>query len=302
MPNQSKNIEDLPEIFKKHLSSESKCADIVKWVGDLPPFPHIASQALNLVEQPDTTANKLSALLGKDTALAARVLKIANSAMYARQREITTINQAIMLIGFQTLKGIIIAATLKQFSRSPSKIEQLIWENSTSTAIAGRLLCKQLKCNVADEIFILSLLHDLGKLVLVKQAADQYKTVIEMVEGGKDFVSAEEEVLGFNHAVIGAMVLKKWSFPAETWETVLFHHNLAELNEDSPILEKTRILNAADLVAHSAGYGHPEGFPDCKEQTLLALKELGLNSDDLENLIAEVQEKFETEGSSFANA
>lgn len=294
--------DDLPEIFKKHLAGKGKCGDIVKWVGDLPPFPHVASQALSLVESPDTTANKLSALLGKDTALAARVLKIANSAMYARQREITTINQAIMLIGFQTLKGIIIAATLKQFSRNPSAVEQSVWENSTSTAIASKLLCKLLRNNFADELFILSLLHDLGKLVLIRQTPEDYKQVVELLPAGKTFAEAEEQVLGFSHAVIGAMVLKKWSFPKETWEPILYHHNLEAIPAQSSFIEQVKILNAADLIAHAAGIGHPEGYPDCTDAARNAVIGLNLPAESFDSLILEVKEKFEAEGSSFAKA
>src|SRR5258708_18788725 len=101
--------ENRPTEFEGRLAKGKDWREIVAWVGDLPPMPHVAARAISMVENPDTTAPELTDLLSSDTALAARVLKIANSAMFSRQREITTLNQAIMIIGFKALKGIIVA-------------------------------------------------------------------------------------------------------------------------------------------------------------------------------------------------
>ena len=105
-----------PREFEGRLSQGKDWREIVAWVGDLPPMPQVASRAISLVENPDTTASELTDLLSTDAALAARVLKIANSAMFSRQREITTLNMAIMVIRFKALKGIIVAATLRQLN------------------------------------------------------------------------------------------------------------------------------------------------------------------------------------------
>lgn len=106
-----------PQEFEGRLAQGKDWREIVAWVGDLPPMPQVAAKAIVMVEDPDTTAQKLTDLLSNDTALAARVLKIANSAMFSRQREITTLNQAVMVIGFKALKGIIVAATLRQLNK-----------------------------------------------------------------------------------------------------------------------------------------------------------------------------------------
>ena len=97
-----------PEEFTGRLAPGKDWREIVAWVGDLPPMPQVASRAISMVENPDTTASELTELLSSDTALAARVLKIANSAMFSRQREITTLNQAIMIIGFKQLGQLLV--------------------------------------------------------------------------------------------------------------------------------------------------------------------------------------------------
>ncbi|HQH28908.1 MAG TPA: HDOD domain-containing protein, partial [Oligoflexia bacterium] len=184
-----REVSAVPEEFRSH-ASEKDWKEIVAWVGDLPPLPHVAAQALNLIEDPDASARKLTELLGRDTALAARVLKIANSAMFARQREITTINQAIMTIGFKTLKGIIVAATLRQLNRKYGQIEHMVWENALCTAVACRLVAYHLRKPYVEELFLLGLLHDLGKLVLLRQLPAEYKAVVDRTTHGVTFIEA----------------------------------------------------------------------------------------------------------------
>ena len=98
---------------------------IAQMVSDLPPLPHVAIQAMRLMENPHVTTSQISELISHDTALAARLLKISNSAMFARRAKITTLSQAILMVGFKTLKGIILAATLRGMNRQESAMEGL---------------------------------------------------------------------------------------------------------------------------------------------------------------------------------
>ena len=285
--------------FEQRIAPGKDWKEIVAWVGDLPPLPHVAAQALSMIEDPDTTASKLTALLGGDTALAARVLKIANSAMFSRQREITTINQAIMTIGFKTLKGVIVAATLRQLNRKFGKIEQAIWENSTCTAIAARVIATKLKKAYAEETFLLGLLHDLGKLVLMRQVTKEYEALFNQTAKGITFVELEQKELGFNHALIGALVAKKWNFSLETCQAILHHHDEIPAEGRSDLDEKTLIIQAADLVSHALGYGHPEGYPDCMEPANKALAALGFTMGDATKVIEDVGAAYSEGGAAF---
>lgn len=285
--------------FEKRISPGKDWKEIVAWVGDLPPLPHVAAQALSMIEDPDTTAAKLTALLGGDTALAARVLKIANSAMFSRQREITTINQAIMTIGFKTLKGVIVAATLRQLNRKFGKTEQAIWENSTCTAIGARTIATKLKKPYAEETFLLGLLHDLGKLVLMRQVTKEYEAIFNETAKGTTFVELEQKQLGFNHALIGALVAKKWNFSMETCQAILHHHDVVPAENRNDLDEKTLIIQAADLVAHAIGYGHPEGYPDCLEPANKALMMLGLSMGDATKIIEDIKTAYSEGGAAF---
>lgn len=281
-----------PEEFKGRLSPGKDWTEIVAFVGDLPPLPHVASQAIVMVEDPDTTAGKLTNLLGQDTALAARVLKIANSAMFSMQREITTLNQAIMVIGFKSLKGIIVAATLRQLNRQFGKAEQMIWENSTCTAIGCHALTSYLRKPYVDEAFLIGLLHDLGKLVLVRQLPKEYQQIIAATKKGVSFMDVEQEQFGFAHPLIGALVAKKWNFSMETCQVILHHHDPLGDSVSSSADEKTAIVQAADSIAHLLGFGHPEGYPDQTENVAANLNRLGIPAAEHEKVIEQIKEAF----------
>jgi len=228
-------------------------------------MPHVASRAIGMVENPATSAQELTDLLSSDTALAARVLKIANSAMFCRQREITTLNQAIMIIGFKALKGIIVAATLRQLNKSFGALQRLVWENSMATAMCASALAKKLRKRYVEEIFLLGLLHSLGQIVFLSQEDlfKQYKEVLQLIKTkSMDYVSAEQQVFGFAHPLIGALVAKKWNFSAETCQVILhykdsFEHTPLENEQD----EKTALVQLADLLSHASGIGSPPGYP-----------------------------------------
>lgn len=292
----------VPEEYKGRVAAGKDWTEIVAWVGDLPPLPQVASRAIALVEDPDTNAGQLTELLGKDTALAARVLKIANSAMFACQREITTLNQAIMIIGFKALKGIIVAATLRQLNRRYGRLEQMIWINSTCTAVAAHCIAQKLKRHYVDEAFLLGLLHDLGKLVLVRQIPEDYQAIVRLsraADGGDFYHNVEQEQLGFSHPLIGALVAKKWNFSPETCQIILHHHDELSPPFSSELDEKTAVIQAADLIAHQLGYGHDRGYPNVEEPMRAILAPLGFEGSAAATLVDEVRAVFTEQSSAF---
>jgi len=274
--------------------------DIVAWVDDLPPLPIVASQALVLVENPNASALQLSNLLGKDPALAARVLKIANSAMFCFQREITTLNQAIMLIGFKSLRGIIVAATLRQISRRTSKLEQAIWQNSTCAALGASVISKKLQRQYGDEAFLYGLLHDIGKSVMMRHLPEVYASIIKESQKGRQCFEVESETLGYTHALVGALVAKKWNFPGDACQVILHHHDPLGVPFENETYEITAVVQLANLYAHKLGYGHFEGCTDPTPEAYRCAKDLGLDQAASDALCQEIGEMFTSQGSVFS--
>jgi len=297
------NHESAPSEFEGRLSKDRDWREIVAWVGDLPPMPQVASRAIGMVEDPDTTATELTDLLSTDAALAARVLKIANSAMFSRQREITTLNQAIMIIGFKALKGIIVAATLRQIHKSFGTLEKLAWESSMCAAACATVISKRLRKRYYEEVFLLGLLHNLGQLVLLHQTetARGYATVVRLIkEKGLDYVTAEQQVFGFAHPLIGALVAKKWNFSPETCQVILHYKDPIDGEKpENELEEKTAIVQLAELITHAAGIGNPEGYPQDQQTIKVVAGYVGFDSSKLDAVLSEIisdtQQQYQSE-------
>ncbi len=265
--------------------------EIVAWVSDLPPIPHVAAQVIRVVEDPNCSSEDLSKVIKMDAALAARVLKIANSAMFSRQREITTISQAIMIIGFKALKGIAIAATLRQMASDASEIQKLVWENSICAAMCATAIARKLRKPYIDEIFVLGLLHNLGQIVLLarKESSGRYGEVLQRIKNhGEDYVTAEHHIYGFSHTLIGALVAKKWNFSDETCQVILHYKDPIEPPLRTASDEKTAVTQLAESLAHVIGSGNPEGYPDQKKEMLSIAPLVGFDPAKAEEILDQV--------------
>lgn len=288
-----------PEEFEGRIAPDKDWRAIVALVGDIPPMPEVAQRAIGKIEDPNINAMELAKLLSSDAALAARILKISNSTMFCRSREITTLNQAIMVIGFRALKGIIVAAALQQMKQRPGPNDRLIWEHALATAMASMMLATKLKKGFADEVFLLGLLHSLGHVVFLsnKELSKDFKSVLQLIkEEGIEYIEAEQKHFGFSHPLIGALVGKKWNFPPETCQVILHYTDQYEdLDSSTKEGERALLVQMAESLAHSAGLGSPVGYPDQKDKLIDIAKELGFNKESIEEELEELSEKLKAQ-------
>ncbi|MEN3185126.1 MAG: HDOD domain-containing protein [Atribacterota bacterium] len=230
---------------------------LVQAVEELPVLPTIVQRVIQLTEDPKSTAKDINNVLSQDQTLTAKVLRLANSAFYGFPRRISTITEATIILGFQTIKSIVIAATVSEILKKSLPgyaLEQgELWKHSQTSAIAARMLARETKFPRLEVAYTAALLHDIGKLVLNTYLSDTYQEVLEKVEGEHlTFTQAEEAVLGFNHAQVGAKICEKWNLPAELVETIAFHHE----PERATITPKlVAITHIADFISVSIGIG-----------------------------------------------
>jgi len=130
--------------------------ELISNLGDLPPLPQVAAQVLRLAADPDSTTDELQRVTATDQALASQILKIANSAMFGLVREVRTLTQAIMTLGFSTIKSIVIASSARNlYKRGGSSLqERLLWEHALITAIASRAYAKAFRSPRVEEAFL----------------------------------------------------------------------------------------------------------------------------------------------------
>jgi HD-like signal output (HDOD) protein len=221
----------------------------------LVPFPAVAMGVVQLVDNPKTSAAKLGDVISKDQALAAKVLKVANSPFYGFPKQISTINFAIVVLGFETLKEIVLSVSLA--SSLANKLDkefdlEKFWKHSLLTGIIPKHLAKDFGYRVAGEAFTAGLLHDVGLLVIAQYFKKEFQTIVQIGKRGEfPFEQIERRFLeNSTHFEIGAWLAEKWNFPDQLIEAISFHHqpHLAPKNPQLPAL-----VFLAELICHKLG-------------------------------------------------
>ncbi|MDH4320329.1 MAG: HDOD domain-containing protein [Desulfobulbaceae bacterium] len=237
----------------------SRLEEILNLVRDVPPFPKVAQRVLELVENPAVTARQLAEVIQYDQAITANVLKICNASYFGLPRKVSSLDEALVLIGHEALKDIMIASSSAQFYQgnvaAGYQLEQgELWRHSVATAIMAKLLVRHVKDVDAGIAFTAGLLHDIGKRFLSAFVAEDFKNIMgRVVRENIPFEQAEKEALGATHAEIGALVLKRWEFPPEMIMAVKQHHNPDALQQD-PLTALVALSNAL-VVSMGIGAG-----------------------------------------------
>jgi len=240
---------------------------IIMAAGDLPTIPVVATKVLQLMEDADSTAEDLARVVESDPAVAARVLKISNSSFYGAQRQIQTMPHAIMMLGFVTLKSVVIAASVKQVYHPYGLTEKLLWEHSFGAGLAARMIAQEMRKINPDEAFLGGLFHDIGKQIMNFLDKDKFQEVMQMsFNENISFEAAEQMLFPYTHEEAGALVIEKWNFPEHLLKAVMAHHTLdLAADEDPYIVNLTNVVSLANLFCHRYGVG-----------TMIALEDLNV--------------------------
>ena len=195
----------------------------------IPTLPSIAAEMMEMTENPNTTAAALGQMIAKDQVLTAKVLKIANSPFYGFSRKIATIDFAIIVLGFDTLKEVILSVSLiSTMNKKKTKnfdVEQY-WDHALACGVVARALAKNYGYRVLGEVFVAGLLHDIGILLLNQFFPSEFKKMLNFIdEKNCDLETAEQDILGSTHAEIGSWLADSWNFPSQLIEAIAYHHH-----------------------------------------------------------------------------
>jgi putative nucleotidyltransferase with HDIG domain len=196
-------------------------------VHDLPSLPAVVMELLSSIEQEDIDISVLAKKVSYDQALTAKTLRLANSSSYGLQVKVTTIQQAITFLGFQTTRNLITAAAITGCFPSGQCAgfhDKSFWRHSIATAACARALARRMRFN-QDIAFTAGLLHDIGRLVLVTGHPDAYDQVVAWHEQhGGDWQEAERAVLGIDHVDAGVALADHWNFSDTMRQAIAYHH------------------------------------------------------------------------------
>jgi len=268
--------------------------------GDLPTIPIVATKVMQMIEMDNITVEDIANVVTTDPAVAARVLKIANSAFYGCQRQIQTISGAIVVLGFNTLRSLVVAASVKEVYKPFGLTEKMLWDHSLGAGLASRIIATSTRKANPEEAFLAGLLHDIGKTIMNSLDRDKFQIVMQRCYNeGIFFEEAEESVFTFRHDDVGAMVVKKWNFPESLVTAILHHHRLDFPQEtDQYMVHLSSVIALADLFCHRLGIGDREPLEDLDLPGSKPAKLLGLTADQIEEYYAEFRDTYEKDKAS----
>ncbi len=205
------------------MPTEKDMKAILDKLQSIPTMPAILSEALNTMDNPKSSVNKLAEILSKDISLTTQILKLVNSAYYGFPSQITTIKRAMALMGFNAIRSLILSVVVKPMMVTHSG--KTLWEHSIRCAVACQMMSKSLGFGDPDEAFIIGLLHDIGKIVLEIANKDASKEVNRLTLLGADSLQAEKMFFGYTHTEIGRELSIKWKLPMIIGTAIYYHHN-----------------------------------------------------------------------------
>ncbi len=268
----------------------------IKKARELPVMPPVAAEIIRKAENPDTEVSALIQLISRDAALAVRVLKIANSSFYSAARKIETLQQAIVLLGYSTLRSIIVAASLKDVFSRFGLAERLLWEHSVAAAIAATTAAKEVGGLSRDEAFLGGLVHDIGKLLMHFQAEQKYQEVMRAVYGqDREATDVEREIFGFDHAEVGALVLEKWRLSPRLVAGIGHHHSPEAAPAEDGVKAPAALLQVGDRMCIREGCGRRKPAPELDPLDCEGGRILGIQDAELDDLLEAFRAAYQAE-------
>ncbi len=280
--------------FEHTIKGNERVYNILSTVNNIPSVPYIIHEVSNLIGDPKTSASILGKIISKDQGLVTKILTVANSPLYGIPRRVSTIDFAIVVLGFEQIKNIVIALSMMETLKvmGDRKFPQKsYWLHSIITAAAAQRIADDLGYQTSGEAFTAGLLHDLGILVIYKVFNNEYKRIINAVKkDGVSFLEAEEKYLGITHQEIGGFLVDKWNLPFAITEVIYNHHKPSLTEEHS---ELASLIHLADFMTQKLLVGNFVWDDKAKlDENVIDILKLG-DEDYLENFIFSYKDLFE---------
>jgi putative nucleotidyltransferase with HDIG domain len=258
---------------------------------DLPSLPAVVMELLGSIDEEDADISVLAKKVSYDQALTAKTLRLANSSTYALQVKLTTIQQAMTFLGFQTTRNLIVAAAITgcfPSGQCPGFDDKAFWRHSIATAACARVLARRMRLN-QDYAFTAGLLHDIGRLVLVSKYPQRYQQVIsERAARDCELIVAERSALGLDHVAAGVALAQHWNF-SDTMRQAIAHHHDPETPGAGFL---ATIVHVANAIVHALDLAR-EQDELVPAVSSVAWTALGLNEDAYLHIFHETEMQFE---------
>lgn len=266
--------------------------DILRREQQLPSLPQVFMELQQAINSPKTSATDLAEIISQDPGLTAFLLRMVNSAFYSLPMQIDTISRAVTVVGVKQLSTMAVGTSVMNlFKDIPPEIVDMerFWMHSIACGLVARGLCRVTGKGDPERAFVAGLLHDIGQLVFFKTKPDRAAQLISEARRRDELLfNAEADLIGFDHATLGGMLLRKWNFPYVLVAAVLEHHNPKKNQKEA----EPGLVHCAETITTGLGIGSSGEFyvqPPNPE----AWAALGITPDQLEDMILGLDEELE---------
>jgi len=256
--------------------------------GALPTLSSVASKLIEITGRDETTIYQISSLVAQDVSLSAKLLKVVNSAFYSFPNEVRTIQQAVAILGTNAVRSLVLSFSFldsEQARRKTGFDYQRFWEQSLATAVAARMLLSEVETGIdPEEVFTVSLLENIGVLILAQAFPEKYDELLAKSDAeAVELFTLEKQELGADHSFIGGHAARHWQFPETLVQPILYHHDPASyLGAEKEMEKVVTVAYLAGLVSNILYSAHPIEYAErfCREAREL----LGLESDVIDQV------------------
>ncbi len=219
-------------------------------IQSLPTLPPIVSKLNDMVSDEDVTASRLGKIIEKDQVLTTKLLKMVNSSFFGFPQRISTIPNALVLLGFNVIKTLIVTSSIFEVMQAS---DVGLFEHSLGCATAAGIIARRKGIKNPEEVSTAGLIHDLGKIVIRAELPDKYEEILRVSKEKELPVrDVEEGVVGMGHAEIGGVLAAQWNLPESLVMPVKYHHNPRRSRDHQLV---ATIVHFSDILVRAVGFG-----------------------------------------------
>ena len=267
---------------------------MISRVEDLPTLPRTVLKITELINDPKSSARDLARIIADDQVLAARLLKLVNSSFYGFPQRISTITGAIVLLGFDAIRNLLLTTSVFDLFSNRRKIslirQEQFWDHSLGCAVGAKVIGNYLRYDKVEELFVSGLLHDIGKIVEMIFIPDEFKNINQLIRDDNILmIAAEEKILGYGHPLVGKLLAERWNLPPKLINVIFHHHRPSEARQ---FQLEAAIVHLADILCRSLniGYGGDNKMPALDK---VAWDSMRMKPEALESIMGEIKREFD---------